>query len=278
MIEKAADSDFKGRFREIVSDPLNQLILRVPEAGTIRDGLVCLHNGNKVPSKGRYAYYENFSDILIINRGVHEPLEEYIFQELMKVLPSAPTMVELGAYWAHYSMWLKKERPEATTIMVEPSGRSLKTGKNNFLRNGYSGEFIRAFVGKGKFTIDNFMSERSMDRLDILHSDIQGFEGEMLEGAENTLRQKQVDYIFVSTHSAALHQSVVTRLTDFGYRIEASSDFDHDTTSYDGLVFASHPDRDAVLKGYAPLGREEILATPPAAHVERLSRMVGGRK
>ena len=29
-------------------------------------------------------------------------------------------MVELGSYWAHYSMWLRKNFPNATNIMVEP--------------------------------------------------------------------------------------------------------------------------------------------------------------
>lgn len=111
MPPKASSSDLLGRFREIVSDPINLLIERVPQAGFIQDNLVCLHNGNRVHYSGKDAYYEGFSDILVINRGVHEPLEEFAFQECLKVLPQRPSMLELGAYWAHYSMWLKKKRP-----------------------------------------------------------------------------------------------------------------------------------------------------------------------
>jgi len=53
-LEKA--SIFKERFREIVSDPLNLLIDRVPQAGYIdQNGCVILHNGNRVPISGKYA-------------------------------------------------------------------------------------------------------------------------------------------------------------------------------------------------------------------------------
>jgi hypothetical protein len=41
---KAAEGDFLGRFREIISDPLNLLIERVPMAGHLRGDDVFLHN------------------------------------------------------------------------------------------------------------------------------------------------------------------------------------------------------------------------------------------
>ena len=97
LTRKAAPEDFLGRFREIVSDPLNLLIERHPRAGMVEHGLVWLHNGNRVSLDG---YYGRFSEILVINRGVHEPLEEFVFQELMRILPAEPVMLELGAYWS----------------------------------------------------------------------------------------------------------------------------------------------------------------------------------
>jgi hypothetical protein len=105
LLEKAPS--FLERYREVVSDPINLLIKRVPEAGYVdKNGFVILHNGNRVPVEGKLAYYNNFSDILIINRGVHEPLEEFCFQEVLKKIKTeSPIMIELGAYWAHYSMW-----------------------------------------------------------------------------------------------------------------------------------------------------------------------------
>ena len=240
MVPKAAADDFIGRFREIVADPLNLLIERVPEAGTVDGDLVCLHNGHKVALSGPNAYYEGFALILVINRGVHEPLEEYVFQQLMKIVPRAPTMLELGAYWGHYSMWLKKVRPEARVVLVEPHDTSFAAGIANFKLNGYEGEFIQAMVGDGNFAVDTWMESEKLEKLDILHCDIQGFEVQMLGGFRRALERGAVDYMFISTHSQPLHAEVVRVLGLFGYRVEVSSDFEFETTSYDGFIFASH--------------------------------------
>jgi hypothetical protein len=49
---KAAPEDLLGRFREVISDPLNLLIERVPLAGVVEANQVYLHNGNRVPLAG----------------------------------------------------------------------------------------------------------------------------------------------------------------------------------------------------------------------------------
>ncbi len=264
MLRKADANDFAGRFREVISDPINLLIERVPEAGMVQGGEVILHNGNRVPIVGNYTYYGDFSQVLIINRGVHEPLEEYVFQEVMRRMPEAPSLIELGAYWGHYSMWLKKLRPRATTILVEPDPNNLAAGKYNFGRNGFTGEFIQSFVGKGQFEVDAFMEGRGIVHLDVLHVDIQGYEMEMMAGSRRALEQAKIDYAFVSTHSQDLHHGIMRALEGFGYCVEAASDFDHDTTSYDGFVFASSPRAQRIFKDFAALGRDRIVRSRPS--------------
>jgi hypothetical protein len=259
---KASERDLLGRFREIISDPVNLLVERIPAAGFVQDNDVFLHNGNRVPLVGDAAYYGAFSQILIINRGVHEPLEEYVFQEALRNLREDPVMIELGAYWAHYSMWLKKSRPRATQILVEPNPVNLAAGKNNFQRNGFAGEFIGAMAAKGQFEIDRFFSTRNLPHLDILHADIQGSEVQMLDAARTTLADKKVDYLFISTHSQLLHGQVVETLAGHGYRVEVSSDFDNDTTSFDGFVFASSPDIKQIFRDFVPFGRTTIAEGP----------------
>ncbi|MHC2618751.1 hypothetical protein ACVIW2_000783 [Bradyrhizobium huanghuaihaiense] len=261
---KAKPEDLFGRFREIVSDPLNLLIERVPMAGHVEGDQVYLHNGLKVPGIGPGAYYGPFSSVLMINRGVHEPLEEYVFQELLKRLGETPAMIELGAYWGHYSMWLKKVRPKAEVILVEPDPACLKTGQDNFARNGLKGEFIKAFVGNGKFEVDAFFRDRKIKHIDILHADIQAFEVEMLQGAESVLTKRRVDYLFIATHSQALHREVVDRLKAQGYRVEISSDFEGQSTSFDGFVFASSPEVAALFGEIEVMGRPEIALRRPA--------------
>ena len=270
MVSKAEGADFAGRFREVISDPLNLLIERVPLAGFVDNNEVYLHNGIRVPASGAAAYYGSFSMLLIINRGVHEPLEEYVFQELLRRLPEAPRMIELGAYWGHYSMWLKRARPKATTILVEPDQNNLAVGMHNFKRNGFDGEFIQAFVATGQFEVDPFLESRGIDHLDILHVDIQGHEVEMLAGSRRALAERRVDYLLISTHSQEIHEKIVGDLTDAGYRIEAACDFDNDTTSYDGFVFASSPRVAPVFENFAALGRTRIAQSEPQALLDSL--------
>jgi hypothetical protein len=267
MTLKAAGDDLLGRFREIVSDPLNLLIERHPDAGAIEEGHVRLHNGHLVPIEGAHSYYGGFSQILAINRGVHEPLEEYAFQELLKLLPAAPLMVELGAYWGHYSMWLKKLRPQARVWLVEPSAKNLEAGRTNFRRNGFEAEFIQALVGDGELQVDAFLDEQGVSHLDVLHSDIQGAELQMIQGARNSLARASIDYVLVSTHSQKLHRKVAAELAAHGYRVEISSDLEG-TTAHDGFLFATSPRKPPVFEGFNPLGREDICRTSPRSLAE----------
>lgn len=254
--------DWRGRFREIVSDPINLLIERHPLAGCTMNGFVVLHNGNIVPVDGPNAYYEDFSEVLVINRGVHEPVEEYVFQEVIPRLPEKPIMIELGAYWAHYSMWLKKKCPQATVYLVEPDPHNLSVGQHNVRVNGQQAEFIQAAVGQG-FEVDTFLSERNIAKIDILHMDVQACELEGLAGAAKNLAAKMIDYVFVSTHDDDLHRKVCAVLAHHGYRIEVSEDVGVKTTSGDGLVFASSPVVAPVVSGLKPLGRLAITRARP---------------
>lgn len=274
MQGKAKADDFVGRFREIVSDPLNLLIRRHPLAGHVDGNLVYLHNGLRVPFTGPNAYYGEFSSILVINRGVHEPLEEFIFQEVIKSLPTAPLMIELGAYWGHYSMWLKVSRPNAVVHLVEPEPININTGMHNFELNGLLGEFTQAFVGKGQLEIDRYLTERRIHKVDILHCDIQGYEVEMLEDCCNSLRTRIIDYLFISTHSQQLHQDTIKLLKKFDYRIDITSDVDYGTTSFDGFILASSPSIKPIFKEFTPMSRVHIAESQPAFLFDYLSEVI----
>jgi hypothetical protein len=271
--EKALSSDIQGRHREILSDPVNLLIERDPMAGVVLGDLVKLHTGILVPASGSESYYgqERLSEILTLNRGVHEPLEEFAFQEAVKVIGSSPVMLELGAYWGHYSMWLKKFRPNSDVYLVEPDPAHLRIGTDNFRRNELKGTFISAMVGKGHFEVDQFIKERGLDHLDILHADIEGAEVSMLEGCERSLGEAKITYCFIATHSQELHSQVSNKLQSAGFRIEASADFDKETTSWEGFVFAVHKSAPVVLNNFQYLGREQILRSSPDVILDTLN-------
>ena len=280
MLAKAAETDVLGRFREIVADPLNLLIRRVPDAGGIVDDCVILHNGHRVALSGPLSYYGDFSRILVINRGVHEPLEEYVFQELLAsgALPEAPVMLELGAYWGHYSMWMKQKRPRAAVHLLEPEEENLRAGVENFRRNGYEGTFAQAYIGRDNASVAGYLRQLSLPKLHVLHSDVQGYEVEMLEGCEDLLERKAVDYLCISTHSQALHEEVALQLQAAGYRVEVSSDVDLQTTAHDGFIFASSPDVPEILPGFTPPERARIPTETPAQLVQGLVETLDSRR
>ncbi|MEM6901796.1 MAG: hypothetical protein AAF556_00985 [Pseudomonadota bacterium] len=271
-IAKSEKHDVLGRFREVLSDPIGLLIERVPDAGVVREGLVTLHNGNRVPISGPGAYYGGYSNILLLNRGVSEPLEEFIFQEVLKRLPDQPIMIELGAYWAHYSMWLKRVRPDARCIMVEPEQENIEAGKANFALNGFDGEFIQQMAEPSGFSVDQYMADQGLGHLDILHVDIQGYEQYLLFFAKQAVSEHKIDYLFIATHGDDHHSIVKETLGDVGYRIEVECDLEDETTSSDGLIFAVRPALPPLMAGVEFMGRDKINGATPEMIVRMLQQ------
>lgn len=265
-----------GRFREIISDPINLLIERDQFAGTLdTEELVILHNGTRVPAAGPFSYYEEFSKILQLNRGVHEPLEEYCFQEFLKRGERrSEAMLELGAYWGHYSMWFASRRPGANCYLVEPDSHNLEVGRRNFQRNGLVATFINDAVAEGHFTVDEFIRNSGVHRLNVLHADIQGFEVQMLEGSRSALSENRIDFAFISTHSEAIHSECLSCLGSYRYRVEVSSGVDFHTTGYDGFILASSLDVNPVFRDFKPLGRVDILRAKPEYLVNYICDLV----
>lgn len=93
----------------------------------------------------------------------------------------------------------------------------------------------------------------------------------MIEGANESLKNQIIDYVFISTHSEDLHTNVIKKLIEFEYRIEVSSDLNIHTTSHDGFVMASAQRVDPVFNGFSPLGRLEINNSNPKKISEYIS-------
>lgn len=238
---------WQDRVALAVSSTDNQYIPRVPEAGKTIKGIIYMHNGIRV-FRNSYAG-EGMRMLMETNKGVHEPQEERYYAEVLKTLPTNPVMLELGAWWGFYSMWLKKERPAARCVLVEPNASNLIYGKKNFRLNGISAEFIQAFINKASggrvegvevVSVDELMKRCGLEHLSLLHADIQGYEMEMLKGALKTLEAGKVDYFFVSTHSDELHLRCTEYLKRFDYRIAADIPPSRSFT-VDGILVAAHP-------------------------------------
>ncbi len=236
---KAAGWD--ARIADILASPDTALLPRVPNAGLVRGHTQVMHNGLLVAKDCYYRW--RGTRLFTATRGVHEPQEERVFSEVLKHIHRGGTMIELGAYWAFYSMWFAREVPDARCLMVEPVLTNLDLGRRNFRLNRLDGEFIRGFVGsqnsrQGRtltVCVDDLVEQRGFDQIDILHSDIQGFEDQMLQGAERTLRARKVRFAFISTHSEDLHRHCRDELLRHDFELIADIDL-ASSFSVDGIL------------------------------------------
>ncbi len=242
------DSDWERRIADAIECPDNDRIPRCANAGELSGSCITMHNGIRIRALSYYG--AGILNLLIKNKGVHEPQEELAFQEVLACLPPDAVMIELGAYWGFYSLWFASVIQNPTCYLIEPDPRNIESGKQNFRLNGKKGFFFKAAAGDlattllrtGKLiTLDAFSKKHKLSRLNILHSDIQGAELAMLKGASSLLSERRIDYIFISTHSNGLHYECMDYLTKFGYVVLCSADCDQ-TYSYDGLLVAKRGD------------------------------------
>src|SRR5882757_2436953 len=94
---------WKRRIALVKQSADNARIQTVPNAGKLEHDHQVMHNGLRI-TLGSYYDYGN-TRLLEQNRGIHEPQEEYVFQEILKHMKPGAVMMELGSYWAFYSLW-----------------------------------------------------------------------------------------------------------------------------------------------------------------------------
>lgn len=234
---------WKLRLNDIISSPDNQFIPRVENAGQIDKGKQIMHNGLKI-NLGSY-YGPEYSVVLFKNQGVHEPQEERVFNDVLNVMPAGATMLEMGAFWSFYSMWFNKKVVGAKNYMVEPDEFNLGQGKRNFRLNNMDGVFIKALIdnkssindGVITLSVDDIIKKYKIPFLDILHSDIQGYEFNMLQGAIESINNNKIGYVFISTHSNEVHYKCIQFLKQHNFIILSTADLNQ-TYSEDGLIVA----------------------------------------
>lgn len=264
---KKEQSQINERISNVRACPDNDLIPRVADAGKIQNGCLIMHNGLKVDPLSYYGH--KGKKLLVKNRGLHEPQEEKVFAEVLKDLPENAVMLELGSYWAFYSIWFNSVVKNARCFMIEPHELLIRMGMKNFHINNMKGVFYHAFAGaesgkneKGEkiISVDDFIEEQKIDFIHILHSDIQGFELDMLKGAKKLIERKKVGYFFISTHSNELHNRCIEYLSQYGFILVASANMD-ESYSYDGLIVMRAPYFAGIDKAVISLrGRNDNLA------------------
>lgn len=215
----------------------------VADAGQVCGNVQVMHNGIRV-LKGSY-YRWRGTAMFERTKGIHEPQEERVFAEVLPWIEPGGVMIELGAYWGFYSIWFASRVKNARCVLVEPRGHNLFLGRSNFQLNGYKGEFIQAGIGArsgeripsvGKIiSVDDLVAQMGVERIDVLHSDVQGYEADMLKGARKTLSAGKVRFIFLSTHSQELHEHCRSTIQEYGFEVIADADLSG-TYCFDGVL------------------------------------------
>jgi FkbM family methyltransferase len=250
------DNNYNNRVRLTSSCRDCDNLDRIEEAGQIRMGdfgkkYQYMFNGVKILYG---TYHSPWMNRIIKNlKGHHEPQEELCFFYLLKTLGKKASMLELGSNWSYYSIWFNKEIKHPQNICVEPVLENLRNGKSNSNFNNCKNiKFIQACIGKellqntifknwnGKliklpqYNVEYIVKSNKNLYLDIIHSDIQGVELAMLEGAQSVF--DNIGYFVISTHQEK-HDECINFLKSNHFIILVEHSVE-ESYSLDGLIVA----------------------------------------
>lgn len=237
-----ANWDKRIRVTKISTD--NQKIEKLSGAGTLVNGNLLMHNGLSIEPLSYYG--APMLRLLMENDSIHEPQEEYVFQEVLRGMKSNAVMLELGCYWGFYSMWFASKVKGGKNYLID-NNDGITRAKSNFAMNNLNATFMVGYIGKDVAgseppvtNVDRICKEQKLEFIDILHADIQGFEMEMLQTMPQLIQKRGIGYIFISTHSNELHANCISFLVENKYEILCDADLDA-TFSEDGLIVAKDP-------------------------------------
>jgi FkbM family methyltransferase len=253
------------------ADPLP----KVPQAGVVKrergTRVQIMHDGTRVVADGYYGAW--MTEVIRRLRGHHEPQEELVVHHLIQRLPAEPTVVELGSFWAYYSIWALRARG-GRAVLVEPDPANLEVGRVNLRLNDLEATCVQALVGgehgsRARFvcesdgverelpvvTLPGLLEQERLPRVDLLTMDVQGAETDVLERAADVLRERRVRFVVVSTHHHSFsgdpmtHQRCLQMLVDAGAHVVAEHTVG-ESFSGDGLIAASldPQDRDLTVR------------------------------
>ena len=246
---------------------------KVPDAGRVIEEsgvgpVQVMHNGIRVVADGYGGAWT--TRLIYLCRGHHEPQEERIFHEVVSRLPANASMIEVGGYWAYYSLWFLHGGDHRRAIVIEPDPAYLDVGRRNAKLNGLSPEFVAGFVGSKEgppqpfqtessglvnlpcFSIPQLIAEYGVDHLNLLHCDAQGAELAVLESCRELFQRGAICWVFISTHACQItgdpltHQRCLALVQGLGGKVVAEHDV-HESYSGDGLIVAWFGQCDPVL-------------------------------
>lgn len=233
---------------------------RVDNAGAIEadsDGnkYQVMYNGVKILYNTYHSPWMN--DIISNLNGHHEPQEELVFHHLLETLGDNANMIELGANWTYYSIWFNKVIKNPFNICIEPIETNLQNGIDNHNLNDCENMvFLKGYMGAtdekntqfrnwdnsmltlDRYSLTNLITNQEFSNgdkiFDIVHSDIQGGELDVLKSSINVFHK--IGYFVVSTHGT-LHQPCLDILNENGFTVLVEHSIE-ESYAADGLIVA----------------------------------------
>lgn len=239
-------------------------IPKVSNAGAIEivDGkpVQVMHNGLRVLYGGYHGDW--MANVIHGLRGHHEPQEERAFNELLRYCRPKTCILELGSFWAYYSMWYLKSIPFSTAYCLEPDATHIAVGQENMRLNSLGANFVRACVGDQfieqkqfatesgesvlmpQHTVPSAMEHFGLNGIELLHADVQGAELGILSSCASLFAAGKIRFLVISTHHASIsgssttHAECVASVKASGAHILCEHDVD-ESFSGDGLIVAA---------------------------------------
>lgn len=201
--------------------------------------------------------------------------ESDMFDEILEKIHNKknPVMIEVGSWWAFWSLSFRKKYPDGKNILVELGKRHISIGINNFKLNNFSethywGGFflgdsntysnlesnyyfeklpneyfdenlIGKMVGPELNFVDIYSIEK-LDKIDLLHMDIQGSEMNLINDLflnYNFLLRDKIDNMVIATHSDKIHNDLKSILSESGFNF--IKDMNFGSVGGDGMLIVS---------------------------------------
>lgn len=267
-----AQLDTAGRVALTVSCRDADVLPKVEGAGQVFESphgpVQRMHNGVEVPHLGYFGDW--MAEIIETLDGHHEPQEELAFARVLERIERPdPVIVELGCFWAYYSTWFLRSFPGGTALACEPDPEHLDVGRQTAAINGVDIRFVAAAGGASDDeilelpswnhpgtvhhvpvrSVPSLVADHDLDRIDVLHLDIQGAEGAVLESCRALIGDGRSHFVVVSTHHHTIsgdpqtHQRCIDLVRQLGGHVVAEHTV-LESFSGDGLVVASFDDAD----------------------------------
>jgi FkbM family methyltransferase len=240
------------------------ILPKAPDAGEVvteADGIrvQITHNGLRMTADGHSGAW--MTELIARCHGHHEPQEERAFHEIVRRMPPAATMIELGAWWSFYTLWFLKDAPDRVAVALEPDPEHMAVGQVNAARNGLAPRFVTGFAGGTeapsapfmteaghrieipRLTVPGLMAANGIEVLDLLHCDAQGVELDVLRSSAALLQEGRIRTLVISTHHQTIsgdpltHQRCLALVEECGGAVIAEHDV-HESFSGDGLIAA----------------------------------------